>query len=534
ALALADFDRVLEATPDDPQLHYWRAYVFWQRREWDRMQDAVERLEALNGQSPLTWELRGHLLIHESDFARAEAAYTHAIEGAGQSPDLLYNRAVARRQLGHYPDARADLEAILLLEPDNPWARLELSNFAFTLGEYEESLRQARAALVIDSDFFEARISEAATLMALGEISEARLRLETMRETFPNEWLVEQLYGDVLSGEGETEEAAACYRRVLAQEPENHLSVRLRLAGALMELGHYEEAEEEIERLLLLAPEGEEAYATRADLYRYTNRPDAMRADLDHLLTLNPENAWALTFRAAHCQWTGDMAGALADYRAALAADSSEAWIWAFRGQFHLRLKQIEAARNDFQRAITLDPEDPWIRRQWAALLQRTGQQELAAEVLDCLIEDAPDDGFARLFRAELYLAAEEWEKACEELKTIVEIEHELSWLAHAALAAFATDEACQQHLTLAETLRPEPSFWGMTPATVLGQSALVAWQRGEHESAVQLLSAALEQMHPGEILWCALHPLCSYLKASPLLALLQAQGQFSLEKGQR
>lgn len=519
-LALADFDRVLASTPDDPQLHYWRAYLFWQRQEWERMRESLARLEALSGENLLTWELRGHLLLHEERYEEAERAYSQALARGGESPDLLYNRALARRQRGHHEAARRDLERILSLDRHNPWVHLELSNFAFALGDYDYSLHHAQAALALEPTLVEARISEAATLIALEQPVEARVCLEALHEEYPEEPLVAQLYGDVLAELGEGQAAIECYHAALLYEPENH-TLQLRLAGELINRGRYAEAEALIEEVLEAEPHHEEAHATRADLYRYTNRPDAMRDDLDFLLILDPSNAWALTFRAAHRQWQGDEAGALADYSAALTADSSEAWIWAFRGQFYMRQRQYAAARNDFQQAITLDPEDPWIRRQWAALLHRSGQSERAAEILDCLTDDFPSDGHAFLFRAELHLAAGAWDDACLALQRIVAAEHELAWLAHAILAAFAEDSARAEYLALAERLRPAPTFWGVTPATVLAQQSLLSWLNGREQEAETTLRAALAALEPGEQPWCGLRPLFAYLEALPLLRIL-------------
>lgn len=522
ALALADFDRLLGESPDDPQLHYWRSYVFWQRQEWDKMGRSLERLEALTPSNPLAWELRGHLLLHEGAFEGAEEAYTRAMGGGWENPDLRYNRAVARRHLGRHQEARADIEAIFGMDPDNLWAHLELGNFAFAAANYDEALRHARAAITLDPTFFEARVSEAATLMAMEADSEARTCLEALRQDFPNEPLVEQLYGDLLAEADDGLAAIESYRAALRQEPDNH-AVRVKLASELVGLEQYGEAETELATALAADPEFADAYAARADLYRVTNDPAAMRADLDRLLTLRPDDAWALAFRAAHRQWQGEIDGALADYGAALAADASEAWIWAFRGQLHLRRGNFRAARDDFQRAITLAPEDPWIRRQWAYLLFRCGHPTRAAEVLDCLLEDELEDGFARLFRADLHLLAGQEAEATRHLHHLITEAHELAWLAHAALAVLTEGEARAAHLAAADEERPEPRYWGITPATVLAQQSLVHWLRDEPEAAKSSLREAIAALEFGEMPWLALAPLFERLEAAPLLALLPA-----------
>ncbi|HEX8683885.1 MAG TPA: tetratricopeptide repeat protein [Ardenticatenaceae bacterium] len=521
SLAQSDFDRALTFAPDEPELLYWRAYALWQRGEWQSMRATLDHLLEVSPDMALAWELRGHLLLHEDDFRGAEAAYTRAMQAGHESADLRYNRAVTRRHLERYAEAKADLQTILRANPGNPWAHIEMGHIAFAANNYQEALRCARSALSADPGLFEARINEVAALMALGRAAEAQAILEAMQADFPDEALVEQLYGDLLASTQESEAATNSYRRVLVAHPDNEM-VRLKLAGELTELGRYDEALAEINRVLGDNPDCPDAYAARADVYRYTNQPDPMRADLDRLLALDPNNSWAYAFRAAHRQWTGDEQGAFADYGAALAADPNQAWIWAFRGQLHLRARRLQAARDDYQRAITLDPEDPWIRRQWADLMYHCGHPDRAAEVLDCLVEDYPEDGFARLYRADLFLEAGAWDEAREQLRAIVEMDHELGWLAHALLAIFASPEERQRHLALADEQRPEPSFWGITPAVVLSQRALVTWLRGDPAAATTLLREAMDRLEPGETPWLALRPAFSHLGATPLLALLE------------
>jgi predicted Zn-dependent protease len=520
SLALSDFERVLAERPDDPHLYYWIAYIHWQREHWEKMRAALARLDELAPENPFVQELWGHLYLHEGTLDAAEAAYTRAIEAGWDNADLRYNRAVTRRQLGQLEGAAQDLEALRAMEPESHWACLEASNLAFARGDYENALREARAAIALERGFFEARISEAATLIAMDENREAQSLLEEMREEFPDEPLVEQFHGDVLANGNEPSAAVESYRRALQKEPSNTV-VRLKLAGELVVLGEYERAMKEVERVLAEEPDNEDALAVRIDVYRYNNQPERMRADLDRLLVGQPDNAWALTFRAAHSQSMGNEEEAREDYDRALAADANQGWIWAFRGAFHLRYERMIEALADLQQAITLDPRDQWIRRQWADFLYHSGQESRAAAVLDSLIAEHPDDGFARLFRADLHLLVGEWEGARAQWEAIAGAGHELAWLAHAALGAVSSGEERQRHLALADEQRPEPAFWGVTPATVLAQQSLVAWQRGEHDRAQALLREAAGSRESRERLWLALRPLAERLGAEPLVDLL-------------
>jgi predicted Zn-dependent protease len=516
-LAQRDLERILDRSQRNPHILYWYAFILWQRRDWEKVEKALSHLENVAPNSSGLWELRGHYWLSQGNDFLAERAYTRALTLGIQTPDLYYNRAIARRHLGELEAARRDVQAIFATDPHNPWAHVEMSTLAFTVGDYELAVQHARTAKQQAPALFEAHFCTAASLAALGDREEAVRLLNEMRRHFPHHPKADILLGDLLAEEGQSAGAAALYEAVLESEPDNR-NVRLKLAGEWLALDRFDTAEVLLNELLEEEPECPDALSLRADLYRYTNRPAPMRQDLDRLIELDPDDASAYMYRAMHRYSEGDMRGAKADLDRGLVADKGDGWVWAYRGLWHLRDGNLRAAREDFQHAITIAPENAWIRRQWATFLIQSNYFQKAGYVLDALIEDDPDDGFARIMRAEVHLLMGELSAAEKQCFAIIEGNQETEWLAHAILAALATTAVNRnRHLRQAEATRPTPTYWGVSMAMSLAQQSLLICLRGEMRSAETMLQQAILACKPGETLWRALPPLFTLLEADTL-----------------
>jgi tetratricopeptide (TPR) repeat protein len=516
-LAQRDLERILERNQRNPHILYWYAFVVWQRREWDKLEKTLGILESLAPNMSGLWELWGHYWLSKGNDFLAERAYTRALTLGIHTPDLYYNRAIARRHLGELEAARQDVQAILTTDPHNPWAHVEMSTLAFTVGDYELALQHARTAKAQAPSLFEAHFCTAASLAALGYRDQAVKFLNEMRQHFPHHPKADSLLGDLLAEEGQSAAAAALYEAVLEAEPDNR-TVQLKLAGEWLALDRFDTAEDLLNELVAESPECPDARSLRADLYRYTNRPNLMRQELDQLIVLDPDDANAYMYRAMHRYYEGDMRGAKADLDRGITVDRSNGWVWAYRGLWHLRSGNLRGAREDFQQAITLAPENAWIRRQWATFLIQSNHTTQAGKILDALIADDPDDGFARLMRAEVHLLMGELSAAEQQCFAIIEGKQETEWLAHAILAVLATTAVNRnRHLRQAEATRPEPTYWGVSAAMSLAQQALLECLRGNLSSAETALQQAILACKYGETLWRALPPLFTLLEADSL-----------------
>jgi tetratricopeptide (TPR) repeat protein len=173
-------------------------------------------------------------------------------------------------------------------------------------GEYEPALRHYSAALKEERALAEAWAGQVRSLLALGELKEARLWAEKAAGLFPGSLLLESARALALARAGLTEEALRASDRAIelaersqSQEPQ----VWLDRAGCLFALGSSQTARACIEKVRELAPADDPDWAQRIGI-EYLEAGEAALAmkELQAALDRRPDRAylWYLCARAAH------------------------------------------------------------------------------------------------------------------------------------------------------------------------------------------------------------------------------------------
>lgn len=186
---------------------------------------------------------------------------------------------------------------------------------------------------------------------------------------------------------GRIEEAAALYRRLVAEDPDD-ASLRTSLAGALGSLGRYEEAREQLEKGLELDPLSAEGHHNLAVIHERAGRSEeaveeyrnALRCDPGYepsrqsLLRLTgsaevdpPRNeserqAAALADRAAEAARRGNYASALADLDEAARLAPRYPRVHHYRSNVAFLMGDVPAAIAALERALALDPDNALYR----------------------------------------------------------------------------------------------------------------------------------------------------------------------------
>jgi len=92
--------------------------VFPRRRRIKELQQAI-----IDNPSAGNYEELGLLYLDDGDFARARAAYDHAISSRTDHPDPFYRRGIAEVELGDYAAAVPDLEKAVQSDPEYDFHR---------------------------------------------------------------------------------------------------------------------------------------------------------------------------------------------------------------------------------------------------------------------------------------------------------------------------------------------------------------------------------------------------------------------------
>lgn len=202
-----------------------------------RVEQAREHLAKAreNLESP---EERVRLFLAEAELLkkadRTEAAYellSSALQSHPGSPDLLYTRALLADQLDRFPQAEADLRAILEQDPDHPEA---LNALGFTLAQRNMRLDEAREmiekALKLVPDSPAILDSMGWVLYRQGKLADAETWLRKAYDRDQDGEIAAHL-AEVLAALGRHDEALTLIDEALEREPKRRelLDLRQRL-----------------------------------------------------------------------------------------------------------------------------------------------------------------------------------------------------------------------------------------------------------------------------------------------------------------
>jgi tetratricopeptide (TPR) repeat protein len=194
----------------------------------DREAEAVAELEAMAAERPERIDAlvaQGDTLRRQERYAEAERAYDRALQRVdeitiGHWP-LLYARGITRERTDRWPEAEADLQAALELEPDQPLVLNYLGyswvDQGMNLTEAEAMLRRA-VELRPDDGYIVDSMGWA--YYRLGRYADAVRYLERAVELRPDDPVINDHLGDAYWQVGRYREARFQWERALTFEPE--------------------------------------------------------------------------------------------------------------------------------------------------------------------------------------------------------------------------------------------------------------------------------------------------------------------------
>jgi tetratricopeptide (TPR) repeat protein len=415
--ALADLDAAIAAAPRQAQAFAWRAGLRGPKRALADL-SAAARLEPRAAWIWLAKAAAGERLGRWSsaaaDYARARSldardtriavSEARALAKAGKRTAALELARSLTRGGEHEPCARA-CSAILDAAPAEERALRLRAEARRCMGDY------AGAAADLDALFRRApRDARRALSRGVarrtawdfeGALADARLARTLSRRPLPESFILES---EALRSLGAVDAAAAAASQALRLDPRRAWALVVRAKA--LRFGNPAAALADAERACALAPEDGKAQAWRALALRGLRRLAPAKRALDLALTLEPSCAWARALRGEVRRGLGDAAGCWRDVseaarldprnsaaydllgspRSPAFEDRLSAWVFAWRAAAYRQAGQPQPARADFDRAIALDASCFWARA-WRGELLLGSDPKRALEDLDAALE---------------------------------------------------------------------------------------------------------------------------------------------------
>ncbi len=376
ALSPAELQRL--AVPPTANIAALRAYTeaqAWVDRESrpgatdtaiDLFREAIDRdpkfALAYSGLGDALWQ-RYRVSKAAADAEAAMSASEHARSLDPDSPLIRLSLARSYFERGRLPDAEAELQAVLTLQPNNDDARRLRGQIYSRLGNFDGAIDEYQQAI--------------------------RIR--------PQYWRNHSALGALYYRTGRFAEAAIAYQKVLDLQPDNGYAL-MNMGVALHAAGDIPRATEYYKRSIDVAPT-ELAYSNLGHIYYGQQRFDEAIAAFEAAIRLAPSRP--LLYRNAGDAYArkGDRAAAVRAYERAielatanLSVNPRDADTMTIIALCEAKLSRLPAARARAAQAVALDPESSTVLFRAASVEALAGR---APEALT-LLERAIAKGFSR------------------------------------------------------------------------------------------------------------------------------------------
>ncbi len=302
----------------------------------------------------------GYVADAENKLDEAAGYYRRAVEADPKRFEAHVSLGLLLARQGKLADARTELAAATTLDPGEAGPAAKA--------------RAWRAMAQIDRDQDPAAASD--------DLLEAlKLSPETPEDAL--------LAAELADKSGQSDEAEAAYRRLLAKDPHN-AAANAGLAHLLIARKQFPEAETFLRAALEKSPDDPALTAQLAAVLAAQNKGEALPL-LKKLHDAHPQDA-AITRMLAEVQSeAGDTAGSDQLYVSLLASHPDDAGLWIAHGQNLIRLEKFAEASTAFSKATDLDQGNPdgWSGLAFAA--SKTGKPDVTLHALTMRSKYLPD-----------------------------------------------------------------------------------------------------------------------------------------------
>lgn len=273
------------------------------------LQQEPQNFAALNG--------RGFIALQQNQLPQAQADLQASLAINPKQPFAHKMVGIVLGAMGQFDAAMQSFAAALALDAKDPEVYFNRANFRFQAGQTQEALADLDVVIKLRGSYLEARSNRANLLIQLGEFARAEKDLDYLVNKVTNNPDIWVALGLARHKVGKHKESMQCNERALRLVP-NHPDALLNSSSTTYELGEYPAALAWADKAIVATPQRAEVYYAKAQALMAMHRFEEAVSAYTRAIELNPAYAEAWMGRGLTRARLRDLDGALGDYQQAI------------------------------------------------------------------------------------------------------------------------------------------------------------------------------------------------------------------------
>ena len=382
---------LIDTLPDQAELPQYIAQTLGRTPEPGRWLALIERVAIHFEDNPWTQLSAGWLAYRADEGDRAQAALDRALVlKPGWEEVALLKFSHLRQNEDHGPVAAFAID-FLDRYPDRVRLRLAYGRLLAEWSDNLAALAQFEKLLEFDPQNIDALYAAGILSQGLALLDQAKTYFETLLEHYPQEDRSRLYLGQILSEQGEYDDALDLLREIVSADL--YFDVQIRVGFVLADAGRIEEA---LEHLADVTPKSQDEqvriYLAREQVLRDSGQPEQALELLSAALIDIPDHPDLLYARGLVTAIMDRVAEHERDMRRLIEIDPENAHAYNALGYTLAdKTDRLAEALELIEKALTLLPGDPFILDSLGWVHYRRGDLDLALEYLRLAMDQRPD-----------------------------------------------------------------------------------------------------------------------------------------------
>jgi protein O-mannosyl-transferase len=396
----------------------------------------------------------------------------------------------------NYDEAIFNYDKTIELSKNWVWAWINKGGVLCERGNYNESLKFIDKAIELEPDFEDAWYYKASVLNKLGKNEEGMKCIDKAIELKPEMYKAWILRGNIFSNIRKYDDALKCYDKAIFIKPDYDISW-LNKGIAFNNLGKYDDALKCYDKAIFIKPDYDISWLNKGIAFNNLGKYDDALKCWDKVIEINPGSIEALVSKGKTLNYLGKPEDAIKLLDKAIELNPNSNLILRNKGELFNEMGKSEEALQLINKALELDPSDDlsWLDK--GNFLYSSGKPEEALKCFDKAIELDSNSSNSRMNKGAILYNLGKYEEALKYIDKSIELDsnNDKAWLNKGGInSSLKRHEEALKYIEKAIKINPQNG-----QAWLQKGIGLHIYQK-KYEEAIICYKKALE-LNPNEVL---------------------------------